>query len=296
MAERPEVSVIIPTLALERRVSVIQRALESVLSQQRVRAVPIVVANGEHCDPSLIESLGRDRRVRLIRSEQPGLPEALRAGGAAVDTAWFSALDDDDEYLPCALELRLQALRERPECDTVITRGLIHDGGREWPYPDEMQSIERAPLSALSSGNWLLPGAWLCRTDRVGVGLFEGMPKALECTYLAIQFALNYKPCFVSHPSVIWYRDTPESESKAGAYIHNQLTALDRILELPLPEESQRWFRRVISSTHHSLAERHYRKRELFEAWRWHARSLLGQDGARYMSFSLRLLLSALRS
>ena len=82
------------------RASLIHRVLESLLSQEDVHVVPIVVVNGPHRDASLLRELRRNARVRVLDLEEPSLPGALRAGRAAVDTEWFSALDDDDAASP----------------------------------------------------------------------------------------------------------------------------------------------------------------------------------------------------
>ncbi len=296
MPELPEVSVIIPTRGLAMRASLIHRVLESLLSQEDVHVVPIVVVNGPHRDASLLRELWRNARVRVLDLEEPSLPGALRAGRAAVDTEWFSALDDDDVYLPEALKARVQALQARPACDTVVTNGWVRGAHGDRLHIRDMASVERAPLTALTHGNWLLPGAWLCRTEHVGVQLFEAMPKALECTYLAIQFALHYRLCFLDTPTVAWYIDTPESESKSRAYIHNQVAALERILELPVPAETRRWIQRTMTNTQHNIADMRLRERELSQAWQWHLRSLAGRGGWRYMPFGLRLLCAAVRS
>src|SRR5438128_751035 len=76
-ALRP-VSIIVPTRALPRRRELLRRALESVLSQVEVRAVPVVVINGPDSDPAVVRELRADRRVRVIVLEKAGLSAALR--------------------------------------------------------------------------------------------------------------------------------------------------------------------------------------------------------------------------
>lgn len=281
-----------PTRALGVRACVLRRALDSVLSQHHVRALPIVVANGPDRDPALLRDLRKDRRLRLIERDQPSLPAAIRAGRRAVETEWFSTLDDDDVYLPGTLVARVRALQSRPAIDTVVSNGLVRCTGAERIHLDDVPGIEASPLRALHDGNWLLPGAWLCRTERVGCELFDAMPMALECTYLAIRFALHGPICFLAQPGVAWYADTPESESKSRYYLHRQLEALDRLLELPVPDETRQWIRSVKSASRHGIADMHFKERELIQAWRWHLRSLMGYGGWRYASFSLRLLLA----
>ncbi len=295
MSDLAEVSVIVPTRALAARASLIHRALESVLSQERVRALPILVVNGPDRDSSLVGELNRDPRLQVIDLEAAGIPGALRAGREAVETEWFASIDDDDVYLPGALAARVEALKARPAFDTVVTNGLRRGGYGDRLHVPDMSSVECAPLDALNRGNWLLPGAWLCHTARVGASLFEGMPNMLECTYLAIQFTLRCNTCFLDRPTVVWYVDSPASESMSRAYILGGVAAHERLLELPLPTETRRWMRERLTSAMHGVSDLHYRERALSKAWQWHVRTLVRPGGWRYLPFSLRLLLAAAR-
>ncbi len=284
-----------PTRGLRVRAPLIRRALDSVLSQEGVRAVPIVVVNGPDRDPEIVAEIARDPRVTVLDVEEPGIPNALRTGRERVQTKWFSALDDDDFYLSGALRKRVEVLARRSDCDTVVTNALARDGDEDILAVQDMKRVEAAPLDALEEGNWLLPGAWMCRSERVGSWLFEGMPKALECTFLAFQFCLACKPVFLDVPTIVWHMDTPGSESKSRTYGIATLAALDRILELPLPPEARRWVRERTTRAMHGHAHRLMHEHELAQAWSWHLQSLRRPGGWRYTPFGLRLLLAALR-
>lgn len=294
MPDSPEVAVIMPTRALAMRAPLIRRALMSVLSQEGVTATPIVIVNGPDGDPTLIRELEADSRVRLSRVKAPGIPGALRAGRALVNTEWFSALDDDDIYLPGALATRIKALRTSPSCETVVTNGLRRNTDEDEIHIADIAAVEQDPLNALTRGNWLLPGAWLCRSASVGEWLFDEMPQSLECTYLAIQFALRGRLCFVEQPTIAWYTNTPDSESKSDSYIFGQEAALERILEMQLPNELRQQMRRRITGVRHRIAELYLREDRLARSLRWHLRSLAGRGGWRYASFSLKLLRATL--
>src|SRR5262245_51696166 len=124
------VSVIIPTLARPERVPGLMRAIDNVTSQAGGLGLPIVVVNGPFAAPALRESLARRQDLRLITLAEPGLPRALRAGRAAVETAYFCVLDDDDELLPEALAIRLGAFEADPRADVVVTNGYLDGFGR----------------------------------------------------------------------------------------------------------------------------------------------------------------------
>lgn len=295
MASLLSVGVIVPTGAFAERAALIRRALASVLSQEGVNAVPVVVVNGANRCPELVRELGSDPRVQLIEIPQAGIPGALRAGRDAMQCEWFSSLDDDDVYLPDALATRVQALRARPECGAVVTNGYVRGHGVERLHVPDMQRVARDPLKALTEGNWLLPGSWMCRTESVGSGLFDRMPKMLECTYLALQLVLHCRPCFLDRPTVVWNTDTPGSASKSREYRLGHVEALEQLLELPLPPDTRRWLMASRTSAQHERADFHLRENALQQAWPWHIRTLTSRGGWRHAPFTLRLLLAALR-
>jgi hypothetical protein len=281
MPDLPEAAVIIPTRALDERASLLRRAIASVLSQEGVRAIPIVVVNGSRWDRCLVHDLRREPQVRFVQIEAEGIPGALGAGRAAVDTPWFSTLDDDDLYLPDAMATRLQALQANPHCDIVVTNGLVRHGYREELHIQDMSSIEAGPLKALTEANWLLPGSWLCRSDSVGASLFADMPEFLECTYLAIQFSLRGHVCFVDRPTIVWHKDTPGSESKSREYILGQESALQRLLELPIPPEFRNMLLGRIAWTRYEVALFHANEGHMLPALQAYLRSLSGPGGWR---------------
>ena len=135
-----------PTRALRERAEVLRRAIDSVLSQAGVRAVPLIVVNGTGRDPGLVEALTADPRLRVLCQEEAGIPAALRAGREVLDTPWFADLDDDDLFLPGALALRVDTLERRPDCCAVITNGYRRSasGTDVLNAPDELDEIGRA--------------------------------------------------------------------------------------------------------------------------------------------------------
>jgi glycosyltransferase involved in cell wall biosynthesis len=296
MSRARAVSVIMPTRALCERAPLLRRAIESVLAQEGVDVIPLVIVNGLDSHPPLLSELCANRRLRIVTLEEADLPNALRVGRDMVDTAWFTELDDDDLLLPGALSDRIRVLEEGPELDGVVTNGLRRSVAGDALHINDMLSVQQNPLRSLFQYNWLLPGAWLCRTDSVGPQLFEGMPRFLECTYLAIRLATGYRIKFLDLPTVVWHEDTPFSESKSTRCMLGQAAALRRILQLDLPLDVQVGFRaRVLASCHHN-ARIYLEQGNLKMAWCWHFQSLQGRNGWRYLFFSYRLLCQSLWS
>jgi hypothetical protein len=286
------VSVIIPTTGLPERKDLLWRAVKSVLGQRGVRAVPIVVLNGPLAEPELEEALRNDPGIRLVRQEEASLPASLKEGRSRVDTEWFAELDDDDLLVPGALLTRLEALLEDPSCDVVVTNGFRRGETGDTLHVADMGAVEKDPVGALSRGNWLLPGAWLCRTGRVGDWVFEQVPPFRECTYLAYVFAVFFKTRFLPEPTVVWHTATPSSASSTKEYMAAGPEAVLRIMELDLPSDLQEVLRRRMGVELHSAAEWHRSEGNMRDAWKAHLASLRWPGGLRYTRFSGRLLLS----
>jgi glycosyltransferase involved in cell wall biosynthesis len=266
-----------------------------VLDQHEVRPIPILVVNGPDRDGELLRALVADERLRVHTRDEADLPAALRAGRELVDTEWFAELDDDDALLPGALAFRLAALEAAPGCDVVITNGIRRAATGDRMQVADAAAVRRDPLRALIARHWLMPGSYLCRSSAVGPELFDGMPKYLENTYLAIRFAKGYRFCFADHPTVVRYLDTPGSESKSRDYVIGQVAALERLLELDLPPDVAAAMRRRVAESCHAVAGRCRAEGAIREAWRWHLRSLSEPRGWRYLPFTWRLLQAGLR-
>jgi glycosyltransferase involved in cell wall biosynthesis len=289
------VSVIMPTRARRERRALFRRALASVLAQENVRVVPLVVINGPERDFELTEELRADPRLRVMMLDQADLPAALAAGRKMVDTNWFAELDDDDVLLPGALAVRLEALQKQPELAAVITNGVKRTAAGDTLNINDVSSVQRDPLRSLFRSNWLLPGSWLCRTDRVGVEFFQGMPKFLECTYLALRLALDRRIGFLDCPTIVYYAETPNSESGSRDYQLSHVGALRRLLDLELPADIKAELRKRIRNGCQENGLLYLDEGRLNEAWRWHLQSFRGCGGWRSIRHTPRFLYHALR-
>lgn len=287
------VSVIVPTLGLRERTNLLDGALASVERQTGIEAVLIVVLNGTRACPDVERRLAGDRAVRLIRLDEADLPTALAAGRRAVRTPYFTALDDDDELLPHALDLRVTALEAEPELDLVVTDGIRLFEGEKRPNIGVDGDVDADPLRALLRRNWLLPGSWLCRSERVGPEIFAGMPRYLECTFLAARFSIGYRLRWIGEPSVLYRVGSPLAETSSRDYVVGQAEALRGILALELPPDVRRGFERRVTAAYHVASEHARRAGRLREAWRWHLKALVERGGWKYLSYSRHLIRSA---
>jgi glycosyltransferase involved in cell wall biosynthesis len=289
------VTIIIPTLGLRERAGSLRVAIESALAQDGVCPTVLVVLNGARRDADVERTLREDRRIDLLVREAAGLPAALAAGRALVTTPWFTALDDDDFLLPGALLLRVRALEERSDCAAVITNGFRRNGSGDELHVKADNRVHADPLRTMLEGNWFLPGSWLCRTERVGVRIFEEMPSYLECTYLALRIATEHPIVWRDTPTVVYSVGSPAAESLSRAYVLGQVAGLRRIIALNLPDDVRRALRSRIAGAYHAAADHERSAGALLAAWRWHLASLLQPSGWRYLPFTRHLLRDVVR-
>lgn len=284
------VSVIIPTTCEASRRASLMRAIDSVLNQQGAQVTVIAVVNGNRIDPECLQQLQAMARVQVVRQEQGCQALAQRTGRACVVTAFFAFLDDDDEYLPVALKLRLAPLLREPGLDFVASNGLRRQKGVDQAVVTQVQAAERDPLLALASENWLASCGGLFRTARIGVDFFDGKTASLEWTLLAYKLASTRSMAFVDQPTFI-INDTAGSLSKSEAYVQAEAGVLAQVLALDLPSAARRAVQEKLGRCLHNISARKSEQGDWAEAWRFHLASLGCLHGWKYLLYSRKLLL-----
>ena len=102
----PLISVVIPT---RYRPQLVQRAIDSVLSQTCCDFEIIVIVDGP--DPETVAALdnAREERITVLALEHNvGLAEARNVGVRRARGKWVAFLDDDDEWLPDKLQRQVE--------------------------------------------------------------------------------------------------------------------------------------------------------------------------------------------
>ena len=120
----PRVSVIIPTY---NRAHLVERAIDSVLTQDFADFEIIVVDDGSTDETPIKLSRYGDSRICYLRKENGGLASARNAGIAQAHGEYIAFLDDDDTFLPTKLSLQAQLLDVRPEIGVVAGGWLFVD-------------------------------------------------------------------------------------------------------------------------------------------------------------------------
>lgn len=283
------VNVIIPTLAEARRADALWRAIDGVLKQTGVSAIPIVVVNGSRFDPNVLARLRELKDIRLQEEARGGLIYAMGVGRRLVEAPFFSFLDDDDEYLPHALETRVKAMRSDERIDAVISNGYRFDGSVRSVSASNLKMAASDPLGSLLENNWLTSCGGLYRTDRLSAEFFSDTTEFAEWTYLAFKLCLNHKIAFVESPSYIIH-DTAGSLSKSVNYSTALAGVMKRVLDLPLPPKARNSVGRKYGAALHDLSTHYLGTGQRYAAWKCHIRSLRQPGGLRFFLYGRRFV------
>jgi hypothetical protein len=284
------VTVIIPTLALAERAEHIRRAIDSVLRQKDVHAIPLVVVNGPWTDQSVVRGLRLRSDIRLTELPDASLPAALAAGRRLVATRWFAELDDDDLLLPEALTSRLRLLECDRALDAVVSNGIVRGTNGDEPAIGDVERVASDPLAALGEATWLSPGSALFRTASVPAEFFDAVPQYLEWTYLAVRLAQSYQLAFLPEATFVHHLGTPHGIWGSTACTLGIPPALQRVLGLDLPSALRSTFAERLGEAWHQAAATHLRDGRVRAALDSHWRCLNSARGWRYLPFTGKLL------
>jgi hypothetical protein len=285
---------IIPTVCSEQRRDSLLRAIDSALASTAQESLVLVVANGPRVSDLLFQEIQRLQCVKSIRLEAGSLPNAMIEGRKLVETEFFCFLDDDDELLPGASELRLQQLQRNVHADVAVINGFRQVGGLREPHMSSLHGVADDPLRTLLEANWLASCAGLYRAHTIGVEVFLDPQPLAEWTWLAYRLALLEKRfCVVDEPGYVIH-DTPSSLSKAQGYLEGYISLFDRMLNEQPPAWAKRRIVQKRCDTLHSLAERALLSGEYGQAWRFHAQSMAALGGLKYFLFGRKILKGAL--
>lgn len=289
-----QVTAIIPTTCCEARKHSLLRAIQSLWNASSAPIEIIVVANGERINQALFSELQSLDGVRVLRQAEGSAPLAQLAGRRAVATPYFCFLDDDDEYLPGAIDQRLHAMEASPQADLVVTNGWRDNDGHRTRAMDRLAEVESDPLAALLRENWLASCGGLYRTASIGVEWFEDPPAYIEWTWLAFRLASQGFQIRVLDVPTYVIHDTPGSASKSKAFLTSGVSLITNMLAINPRRDLAGVLRKKLADAHHDLSVNQLRAGQYLPAWRSHLASLCCRAGWRYASYTARLALTTL--
>ena len=112
------ISVVIP---LYNKVSTVERAVRSVLTQT-VQDFELIVVNNGSTDGSekVVENIN-DVRIKIVHQNNQGVSMARNRGIEEASSEWVAFLDADDEWRPTFLETVMKLREKYPDCDVYAT-------------------------------------------------------------------------------------------------------------------------------------------------------------------------------
>jgi Glycosyl transferase family 2 len=288
------VTAIVPTLAhAARRVSLL-RAVDTLHAATRnTRLTITAVVNGNQYVPEILAQLA-GRGVRILHVAEASLPAALLAGRRSVETEFFCFLDDDDEYLPEAIDLRLEVMIGDRRAALVTTNGWRCVSGHDSLALERLGNVAEDPLAALFRENWLPSCAGLYRSAAVGVDLFEQPQPYLEWTWQAFRIALAGHRVAVLDRPTFRIHESASSLSKSKAYRASHIALYRRMLAQELRPDIRRVVRGCLATALSSESVALLKEGRISGAWKRHVQAMAFPGGWRRGSQTLRLVAATL--
>ena len=285
----PKITVIIPTAGRQQRTISLIKAIDSVLDQKDVDAVPLVVLNGNIYDSDLFSKLKSNKDILLKYIKKGSLPNAIHEGRKMVDTEFFSFLDDDDIYTTNSLALKLIAFNSDKSLDVVVGNGYKVANDGKYKVFSNGCLLNKQPLRELIKYNWLASCSALFKTNSIGFDFFDRNFKHYEWTYIAYQLTLFRKIKFINDITYI-VNDTDSSLSKSEEYIITQPHLYQKLKRLSLPEEIYQQIIKKEIQCYHNISNYYLDAKKIKDAWKWHFKSLLSFYGIRYLLYTRKLI------
>ena len=282
------VTVIIPTLGTRPRE--LERAIDSLTSQRNIKVIPSVIVNGCRYDPDLVARLERAPGLRCHRIESAGVSNARLEGRRLVETAHFAFLDDDDELLPDALRLRLDAL-QKTDADVVVTNGYREENGERQLIFSKFDRYPDDPARALLEENWLASAGGLFRTDAVSEQILDGLPDFLEMTFIAFLLTQQHVVVRLNRPTFVIHAGAAEQASESWAYLKEMPIVLQRMQSVTTRKDLLSRLKRRRAAALHQASTKALGHRNMLAAWKYHLHSLAVGDGLRYLPYTRHIVL-----
>jgi glycosyltransferase involved in cell wall biosynthesis len=281
-----KVTIIIPTLCETARRAQLLRAIASIHAASADPVTILVVVNGQRFEKDLVEQLRARDDVRVIQVAEGSQTNAQLVGRRAVETEFFAFLDDDDEYLPGALDLRVAMLTGNTAA-LAVTNGYWCSKGVDHLLYSRMSKVAANPLIELFHENWLNNCNHLYRSAIVGVHYFESAPALFEWTWLGFRLTMDGQIVVASDAATFRVNDTPGSLSKSAKFVASRVDLYDRMLGEGPDRETAALIRRRKSSAWHEVSAAEIEAGRKREAMAAHLRSLSCHwSGLRYVAFS----------
>lgn len=284
-----DITIVIPTAGHAARRASLFQAIESILSQSGVRALPLVVLNGTGYDPEIRELLENRSDIQLVYLAEGSVVRARYEGRDLVRSPYFGCLDDDDYYLPGALAARHAILQSDEACGLVVSNGYYQSSTGQEPYLTDLPGDMDDPGKDLFRQNWLASSGGLFRSSQITLDFFDPDQKYFEWTLTAFRLVqAGIKVRFLDQPHMI-INDTEASLSKALSYYEEHPKLWQRIQSENRSSSLRRPIRQKLARSHHELSSKYRKLGQRRKAWAHHLESMGTLYGLRYLPYTRHL-------
>lgn len=208
------ISVIIP---LYNKESIIERSLQSVLSQDYDDFEVVVVNDGSTDRSAEIVKDIHDSRVTLIEQENGGPSKARNTGVKHAKGEWVVFLDADDELLPGALKYFNSIILIHKEVDIVDCNNLFRTGNHVTAGKSKINGYIKNPLRELFFGR-ISPGCGrsIFRCEFILKHPYNEHIRRYEDVELLTRILENAVVYSTNHPTMIHNNDYAEASRPRG--------------------------------------------------------------------------------
>jgi hypothetical protein len=286
----PSITVVIPTLCESVRKTALLNAIESVHASSVSLIRVLLVVNGQRFDSDLLRELQGRTDIEVLQLDEGSLIKAHLEGRRAIGTEFFAYLDDDDVFLPGAMDTRLEVIQST-QCDLVVTSGFFNAQGAVRISLARMDKVNDDPLLELFHLSWLRSCNHLFRTATVPVSYFEDAQAYMEWTWLAFRLVHDGKKVIASPQTTFRINSTEGSLSKTPQFLHSRVVLYRRMLARKPSGEVALVIRDRLSSAWHAVAELELASGHKGSAFAAHLKSLVAhRRGLKYLTYTRHFL------
>lgn len=291
------VTVIIPTLCEAKRAAGLERAILSIQNSSHTSVKILLVINGQYFDHKLVASLKNRTDIKVLQIAEGSAPLAHSVGRQAVTTELFSFLDDDDELLPNALDIRIKKLDNNKNADVIVCNGYKHINSKDMPVYTDIESVPKEPLKSLYRENWLSSCNSMFRTSSIKLGYFDDPHPYMEWTWLAYKLCMNNITVIVANDMTFRCYDTPDSLSKSSTFMESRVTLYQRMLAMNPPTDIRNIIKNKKTNAWHDISEHELTAGRRFAATRAHLFSLTSHiSGIKYLPYSRHIIFNYIKN
>lgn len=285
------VTVIIPTLCERERTDTLEHAIKSIRDGNLTAIKILLVINGQRFDSQLVEKLKGRTDIEIIQIAEGSLPNAHYVGRKAITTEFFSFLDDDDEFLPGSLDIRIKSLDDNKQADIVVSNGYNNRNGRDIKVYSDLNSVSSLPLSYLYKENWLSSCNSMFRTNSIDVSFFNDPHAYMEWTWLAFMLCMKNKTIIGLDELTFRCNDTSDSLSKSTNHLQSRVTLYKRMLAMTPPSDIEKTINGKMVDAWHQISEKELKNGNKSTAFMAHIKSITShKNGIKYLPFTRKFL------